>query len=204
MNKSYPLITRAIAGFILIVAVIILINYEFNITGLATVLKFSQVNFNTAICFILSAICLFLSNDNTNKTRRTITRCLSILILIIAGITLAEHISGVNLGIDTLFYANSHSATQNNSPARMDPLITMLFIFAGFIFLFLTNRRWHLLIQILLIIGLLIEVMVFAIIAAVVFNLHSYQFFSPFTHDSFLFILLFTGIFLSYPLRYIH
>jgi len=64
MNKSYPLITRAIAGFILIVAVIILINYEFNITGLATVLKFSQVNFNTAICFILSAICLFLSNDN--------------------------------------------------------------------------------------------------------------------------------------------
>jgi len=204
MNKSYPLITRAIAGFILIVAVIILINYEFNITGLATVLKFSQVNFNTAISFILSAICLFLSNDNTHKTRRTVIRCLSILILIIAGITLAEHISGVNLGIDTLFYANSHSATQNNSPARMDPLITMLFIFAGFIFLFLTNRRWHLLIQILLIIGLLIEVMVFAIIAAVVFNLHSYQFFSPFTHDSFLFILLFTGIFLSYPLRYIH
>lgn len=204
MNKFHPLITRAIAGFVLLVAVIVIINYEFNFPGLKTVLKTSQVNFNTAVCFLLSAICLFLSEpESSGRIKESFTRLLAILILIIAGITLAEHIAGVNLGIDTLFYVHPHSGMQNNSPARMDPLITTLFIFVGISFLFLRSRKWHLLIQILLIIGLLIELMVFAIVAAVIFDLHNYQFFSPFAHDSFLFIVLFTGIFLSYPLTYI-
>jgi hypothetical protein len=55
-----------------------------------------------------------------------------------------------------------------------------------------------------LITGLIIEGMIFIIVAAVLFDVDNYQFLSPFVHNSFLFIALFTGIYLSKPLSYIH
>jgi PAS domain S-box-containing protein len=204
MKQTFSL-TKAISVLVVIVASIIFINFSFDLPGLKSVLKFSQINFNTAVCFTLSGICLFLSdNDKHNKPRNAIIKIIAILILIIATITLIEHIFNINIGIDTLFYPVTDIASLNGAPARMDPLITILFIFLSVIFLFLQNRKFHLFIQVLIIIGLFIEGMVFVIVGAVIFDKHDYQFFSPFLHDSFVYILLFTGIYISRPLRYIH
>jgi hypothetical protein len=205
MKKFYLTITRKLSVFVIIVMAVIFISYYYNLPGLKMVLKYCQVNFNAAICFLLSGICLFFSDvEAISKTRRIIINIISLIILIIGGAGLIELILNVNSGIDTLFYSSVDPGTLNGSFARMDPLISSLFIFISIIFFLLPKRKWHLFIQILLVLGLVIEGMIFVIVAAVLFNFDHYQFFSPFVHNSFLFITLLTGIYLSKPLYYIH
>jgi PAS domain S-box-containing protein len=205
MKKYYLTITKTLSVFVFVVASVIFINFYCHSPGLKMVVKYCQVNFNTAICLLLSAICLFLSDvEKTGKTRRVTINIISWIILIIGGAGLIELVFNVNFGIDTLFYPSADPATLNGSSLRMDPLISSLFIFLSVIFLLLPKRKWHLFIQVLLITGLVIEGIIFVIVAAVLFKPDNYQFFSPFVHNSFLFIALFTGIYLSKPLSYIH
>ncbi|MGN6196897.1 MAG: sensor histidine kinase [Ginsengibacter sp.] len=205
MKKLKLTVTAALSVFVLVVAAIIFASYFYNLPVLKSVLKNSQINFNTAICFLLSAICLLISNvEKINKPRRIVIDIFSAIIFIIGGVGLIELIFNVNFGIDTLFYSSTDPTKLNGSFPRIDPLISSLFIFLSLIFILLERRKSHLFIQILLIIGLIIEGMIFIIVAAVLFDLDHYQFFSPFVHNSFLFIALFTGIYLSKPLTYIH
>ena len=205
MKKLKLTVTAALSLFVLVVTAVIFANYFYNLPVLKSVLKNSQINFNTAICLSLSAICLLISNvEKIGKTRRIVIDIFSAIIFIIGGVGLIELIFNVNFGIDTLFYSSTDPVKLNGSIPRMDPLISSLFIFLSLIFILLEKRKSHLFIQILLIIGLIIEGMIFIIVAAVLFDLENYQFFSPFVHNSFLFIALFTGIYLSKPLRYIH
>ena len=203
--KTSLAVTKALSVFVIGVSVVILINYYSYLSELKTVLKNCQINFNTALCFFLAGIGLLFSDiHNATKTRRVIIDIISTIILIIGGVGLIELVFNVNFGIDTLFYSSTDPATLNGSLPRIDPLISSLFIFLSIIFILLPKRKSHLFIQILLITGLVIEGIIFLIVAAVLFNLHHYQFLSPFLHNSFLFIALFTGIYLSKPLNYIH
>ena len=205
MKKNYLTITRNLSAFVIIVTALIFVNFYYNLPGLQKVVKYCQINFNTAVCFLLSGICLFLSDvQKTGKTQRIIIQIISVIILILGGAGLIELVLKVNFGIDTLFYSSVDPATLNGAFPRMDPLISSLFIFLSLILLLLPKRKWHLFIQVLLIAGLLIEGIIFVIVAAVLFDLDNYQFFSPFVHNSFLFIALFSGIYLSKPLSYIH
>jgi len=205
MKKFYLAIARILSVFVVIVSAIFLISYFYNFPQLKTVLKNSQVNFNTAICFLLSGICLFLSDvESRSKAYRFIMSSISLLIFILAGNALLELILNFNSGIDTLFYPASDPQILNGTLPRMDPLVSSLFIFLSVIFFLLEKRKSHLFIQFLLITGLVIEGMVFVIVAAVLFDIDNYQFFSPFVHNSFLFLALFSGIYLSKPLDYIH
>lgn len=205
MKKFYLTITRNLSVFVIIVVAVIFINYYYNLPDLKMIVKYCQVNYNTAICFLLSGICLFFSDvEKTSEPRRVIINIISLILLIIGGAGLIELILNFNFGIDTLFYPSADPATLNGALPRMDPLISSMFVFLSVIFFLLPKRKWHLFIQILLVLGLLIEGMIFVIVAAVLFNIDNYHFFSPLAHNSFLFIALFTGIYLSKPLNYIH
>jgi PAS domain S-box-containing protein len=147
---------------------------------------------------------LFLSDvEITGRKRTDFVTVLSALILVVGGAGLIELAFNVNLGIDTLFYHSSDPVRLNGSLPRTDPLISSLFIFLSVIF-HLLHRRSRLLIQVLLITGLLLEGMIFLIVAAVIFKTSNFEFLSPFAHNSFLFVALFTGIYLSKPLRHLH
>jgi len=205
MKKFNLTVSRALSAFVVFVAALILINYFYDLPALKMVIKSCQINFNTAICFLLSGICLFLADfENGRKTRQIVVNIISIIILIVGGVGLIEVIFNINFGIDTLFYSSVDPVRLNGSLPRIDPLISSLFIFLSVIFFFLQKRKSHLFIQVLLITGLIIEGMIFIIVAAVLFDVDNYQFLSPFVHNSFLFIALFTGIYLSKPLSYIH
>jgi PAS domain S-box-containing protein len=205
MKKIYFTISRNLSVFVILVSVVIFLNYYCDLPGLQMVVKYCQINFNTAICFLLSGICLLFSDvEKRGRTHRIIVIILSLVILIISVLSFIENILNVNLGIDTLFYSSSDPAILNGALPRTDPLISLLFIFLSIIFILLPKRKRHLFIQILLVLGLLVEGMIFVIVAAVLFDFENYQFFSPFVHNSFLFIALFTGIYLSKPLSYIH
>ena len=148
MKKFYLTITRNLSVFIILVAAVIFINYYYNLPGLQMVVKYCQVNFNTAICFLLLGICLFFSDvEETGKTRRGIINIISLIILIIGGVGLIELILNVNFGIDTLFYPSADPAILNGASPRMDPLISSLFIFLSIIFFLLPKRKWHLFIR---------------------------------------------------------
>lgn len=204
MMKFTPVITRALSLFVVFIAAVVLLNYSYDHPGLKVVVKNCQINFNTAVCFLLSGICLFLSDvEKATKTRRVVVNILSFIILIVGGAALVELIFKVNFGIDTLFYSSTDPVRLNGTYPRTDPLISSLFIFLSVIFFLLPKKKSHLFIQVLLITGLLIEGMIFIIVAAVLFNLNNYQFLSPFVHNSFLFIAIFSGIYLSKPLKHI-
>ena len=204
MKKFHPNAAKSLALLVIAISAVIIINYFNNIPALQNVLKFSQVNFNSAICFLLSAVCLLFSDvEKAGKKRRTIVIILSSLILVIGGVGLIELIFNINSGIDTLFYHSRAAVKLNGALPETDPLVSSLFIFLSVIFLLLPKRRLHLFIQVLLITGLLFEGMIFLIVAAVVSRTSNFQFLSPFVHNSFLFVSLFTGIYGSKLLSYI-
>ncbi|HEU5054528.1 MAG TPA: ATP-binding protein [Hanamia sp.] len=204
MKRLHLNTAKSLAFVVIVISVVIILNYYNNIPALQKILKYSQVNFNTAICFVLSALCLLFSDiENAGKNRRKIVIFLSALILVIGGVGLIELIFNFNSGIDTLFYHSAAAMKLNGASPRTDPLVSSFFIFLSVIFLLLPKKRSHFFVQVLLITGLLFEGMIFLIVAAVISRKSNLQFLSPFVHNSFLFLALFTGIYLSKPLSYI-
>src|SRR5690242_2666656 len=204
MKRLHLNAARSLGFVVIVISGVIIFNYYNNTPALQKILKYSQVNFNTAICFVLSALCLLLSDvEKMGKKRRTIIVFLSALILVIGGVGLVELIFNFNSGIDTLFYHSAAAMKLNGAAPRTDSLVSFFFIFLSVIFLVLCKKKTHLFVQVLLITGLVFEGMIFLIITAVISRKSNLQFLSPFVHNSFLFLALFTGIYLSKPLSYI-
>src|SRR5437870_4396675 len=54
---------------------------------------------NTAICAVFTAVALFLLDNSPGGQRQTVTRVLATVVVVIGGLTLFQHIIGINLGI---------------------------------------------------------------------------------------------------------
>jgi hypothetical protein len=80
---------------------------------------FSPMQFNTAICFILSGIILLF-------IKRKIAFIASVILLIIAGTTFLEHVTTQNYGIDE-YFMKSFINTVDLYPGRMAPNSTISF-----------------------------------------------------------------------------
>ncbi len=74
---------------------------------------------NAAICGMLLAIALLLRVTRGNKSAIIVARILAGLTVGICTITLIQHASGWNSGIDTLFFARTWGQTAAASPMRM-------------------------------------------------------------------------------------
>src|ERR1700753_249497 len=99
----------------------------------------APMQFNTALCFVLSGAALFFLT--TSQIR--FVAWPGGLVVLLAALTLIEYLSGWNLRIDQLLY-KPYFEVATAYPGRMSPLAAVCFTFTGIsLMLAGTHRSWR-------------------------------------------------------------
>jgi hypothetical protein len=83
---------------------------------------------NAALAFILSALALWLSARESDARPILVARILAAVVALIGLLTLAEHVAGLDLGIDQILFIDPSTDAR---PGRMDPATTVMLILMG-------------------------------------------------------------------------
>ena len=146
-NFSFPKLTSL---FIILAASAVLTGWLLDITLLKTFIPNEpDMKMNSALCFIMAGVILYLLSS-AYPARKNIIALLSGMISLIALITLTEHATGVDTGLDLYLGDNEEHLLH---PGRMSPDTSFNFLITGIAFLFFTTTRYNTLKRIL---GLLI------------------------------------------------
>ena len=87
---------------------------------------------NTALCASMSGLALLLlSLRGAGRWRSGLVRFLAIFVALIGGLTLFEHFSGINLGIDTLLFNEPWGQRAAAAPMRMGPPASTSYLILG-------------------------------------------------------------------------
>src|SRR5258705_8090750 len=89
------------------------------------------MKFNTAVCFIATGIALLMMLSE-NPVSLSISKLLSLMILLIGLISLSEYLLHYNSGLDTLFFHNPSLSFPDS--ARMAPATSFSFMLIGISF----------------------------------------------------------------------
>src|SRR5450432_2352116 len=208
VSRTSALIKRA-AGFITIVTgCVVLEGWFFDIPSFKSLIPgFGSMRFNTAFCFILSGLTLYLLQDapSISQLRKTIAFVFSCLVLLIGVLSLSWYIFGWDGGINGLLWKVRPADILGNYSGRMSLIASFNFILSGVIFLLLGKRKYHLLLQVLLI------AMIPGSLLVIFNRLFGISFLTSIPLSSstsiltaILFIVLCIGVFISPALGYIH
>ena len=100
--------------------------------------SFAPMQYNTALCFLLSGIALLLAGFGKRPTARVFSG----LVLITGLLTLLQYASSIELGIDELFFKH-YIFTETSHPGRMSPLTALTFSLSGTaLLLTMVTRKW--------------------------------------------------------------
>jgi PAS domain S-box-containing protein len=86
---------------------------------------------NTSVCGVLIGAALALDQSAKRSWSVACVRALGAAATIIAGLTLFEHLTGVDVGIDTLLFTRSWGQNAVTSPMRMGPPASLAFFLLG-------------------------------------------------------------------------
>jgi diguanylate cyclase (GGDEF)-like protein/PAS domain S-box-containing protein len=113
-----------------IIGLIVLVGWALDLDPLKSILPgVSTMKANTALCFVLMGTGVVLLFRSTESSRnKWVARVLIGVAGSIALATGAQYITGVNLGIDQLVFADPAGAIGTIVPGRMSPLTTVGFI----------------------------------------------------------------------------
>lgn len=132
MKINYQLWVKYLSGVVLLVSVLVLFGWIFNINILKSfALGGGSMKANTAICFLLSGIILSGLTRKNNK----LSVCLSLAVASISLLTLVEYLFGINLGIDQLLFKDNTYLNATSSPGRMAPVTALNFLIIGICFM---------------------------------------------------------------------
>ncbi|MDP4285941.1 MAG: PAS domain S-box protein [Bacteroidota bacterium] len=206
MNKPSNHVTKIISLITIVVGCLAMAGWVFNVTLFTTVFPgWASMKFNTALCFVLSGLSLYLFDTPfISKRRKTVALVCVWIVFLIGFLTISEYIFGYNIHIDELFWKVRPEAGFITFPGRMSQLTASSFALLGIMLLLLQKKRKLWLIQ-----ALLYIVAPFSIVTIII-----YFFNVPFLkdipllsttalHTSILFILLCLAIFFSLPLHYL-
>ncbi len=113
-EKLMPLLTGLISA---IVGALVLWGWHNdNATLIQIRPDLAGMQYNSALCFLVSGLALLA----IYKNYRLLPFLLGIFVLLISGLTLAEYIFNINVGIDRLFFKSSFPV-QGSAPNRMSP-----------------------------------------------------------------------------------
>jgi signal transduction histidine kinase len=91
------------------------------------------IKFNAAVCITAAGLALVLrSLSPSARISILLSRSFALFAAAIAGATLIEHITGINLGIDTLFFGEAPNAPATTAPGRMGPPAASTIILLGY------------------------------------------------------------------------
>lgn len=149
MNKATRHITKGASIITISIGILVLAGWFFNIPLLKSVLPgIVEMKFNTALCFILSGIALFLlDKPELTGTKKSLALICSWLVLILGLLNLSQYLFGWNLGIDELLWTEGPGTVATSSPGRMSLSTAVNFTLIGLVFLLLQKRKTHWFIQ---------------------------------------------------------
>jgi|GEM_PF-1493442 len=115
---------------VLLTGIVVLVGWMTGAGLLKSVLPgLVQMKANTALGFICCGIALWLTVRHPK--RRTLSRVLIGVAIILGSLTLTEYLSGRNLGIDQLLFTEPIRAVGTLSPGRMAPTSAVCFVLIG-------------------------------------------------------------------------
>ncbi len=97
---------------------------------------------NAAVGIIVSAVALLMQTRHEQPARFLVAvRGLSTFVAVLGGLTLLEHLSGWNLGIDTLLFDEAYGARATFSPGRFGLVASVSFMIVGTALVLLTGGK---------------------------------------------------------------
>ena len=120
--------SKAIAALVATLGLVVLYGWAFNVPALTVVRPtFASMKANTAALFVLLGTALWIASDDRRQRSR---RILGLLVVIIAGLTLAEYVFHVSLGIDQLLFRDPRTSV-TAYPGRMAIAPAICFLLLG-------------------------------------------------------------------------
>ncbi|WP_224999031.1 PAS domain S-box protein [Cesiribacter sp. SM1] len=117
------------------VAVIVLLGWCFDVDSVKSILPdYPPMRVNTAIGLLLTGCMLYLVNFPR------VGVALAVVVVLLNGIILLEYVSGINLGVDQLLFADSQAAKFGYYPGRSSVNAVMSFLLLSLSF-YLYNRK---------------------------------------------------------------
>ena len=125
--------------FVIVVSFLVFCGWLFNVPLLKTALPgFVTMKVNTALCFVLCGIALWLATDERLSSEKTwLIRSCGVLVSMIGLLTLVEFLFGLDLGIDQLLFRDLETPLAN-FPGRIGFLSAINFVMVGIAFCVLT------------------------------------------------------------------
>jgi len=108
---------------------LVLLGWTFDVTILKSFVPGSgDMKANAALALVLSGAALWLSARESDARLILVARILAAVVALIGLLTLAEHVAGLDLGIDQLLFIDPSTEAR---PGRMDPATTVMLILMG-------------------------------------------------------------------------
>ena len=149
------------------------------------------IKFNTAVAMTAAGLAIVVTA--LAPERRAIIRSLAGLTLLIGSLTVFQHVTGINLGIDTLIFYEAPGSPATSSPGRMGLPASLSATLLGIGLLLLSFRTRPAVASLL---GLAVALLAWMPISGYLFGAPQLYAFTPFTSIALqtAFILLFLGI----------
>lgn len=136
-------ISRLCGIFVMLIGGIVIIGWLFDLPTVRSILPhFVAMKFNTALCFFLSGLSIYLltPQEKVTKQKRSFTRICVIIVSLIGLLSLSQYIFNYNLGIDQLFMKEAPGAVRTSHLGRMAPNTAFNFFIIGVAILILEKR----------------------------------------------------------------
>ncbi len=124
-----------VGGFTALLGLIVLVGWHAHVPRLIQVFPgFVAMQYNTALCFLLSGISLLLIQNKLIKGGN-----IAMLVVGLIGfLTLLEYLLNINIGIDEMFM-NHYITIETSTPGRMAPNTALCFLLSSLV-VFLSSK----------------------------------------------------------------
>ncbi len=121
--SALDLWVRALTGAVILIAGTVLIGWRFGFRPLQTLMIPGSVPMkaNAAVALVLAAVSLRMQRTGPpERWRRQVAHGCALIVVALGALTLAEHLSGADIGIDQLLFKETNF-NGNGAPGRMPP-----------------------------------------------------------------------------------
>jgi PAS domain S-box-containing protein len=133
--------SRMASLFAVLVGALVLFGWVFDVNELKSVYGGITMKANAALSFLLAGASLWATDANDRRFFMRSGQVCAALVAFIGALTLSQHLTGWNLGIDQLLFTEPEGALATTSPGRMGPFASSCFTLIGAALLLLHARR---------------------------------------------------------------
>jgi signal transduction histidine kinase/CheY-like chemotaxis protein len=128
--ERYRLVAITLAAYAMIGSLLVIAGWEWNLPRLTDWGGHGiSMKFNPGLAAFLCGAAIILLQWRRESV--WIARALALAVTCIGGLTLFEHITGINIGIDTLFFKEPPGMPATVAPGRMGPPAAVCFLLLG-------------------------------------------------------------------------